>query len=121
MPKRLIFVYNADDSFLSMATDFIHKIVKPETYQCSLCALTYGNVSMKKEWKSFLDSLNFDVEFIYKTAFQNKSKFSGIPVPCIVLVENDTQNVLIEATEMNSLSSLEELIRVLEAKLYTKS
>ena len=118
MPKKLIFVYNADDSFLSKATDFIHKIVKPETYQCSLCALTYGNVSMKKEWKTFLDSLDYEVAFIYKTAFHNKSKFSGMPVPCILLDDNNVQKVLIAATEMNSLSSLEELIRVLEAKLY---
>ena len=53
MNKKIIFIYNADDSFSSKAIDFIHKIVNPETYQCSLCTLTYGNVSMKNDVSPF--------------------------------------------------------------------
>ncbi|MGI8952546.1 MAG: hypothetical protein ACR2FN_13295 [Chitinophagaceae bacterium] len=51
--STLIFVYNADADLFSTLTDFAHKILSPSTYQCKLCALTYGNISMKQEWKFF--------------------------------------------------------------------
>ena len=67
--QQLIFVYNADSGWFNSLTDAVHKMVSPSTYQCSLCALTYGNVSMKKEWREFIESLPFDVLFLYKDEF----------------------------------------------------
>ena len=49
---RLLVVYNADSGILNALGHAVHKLVKPETYPCSLCAITYGAVSMRKEWKS---------------------------------------------------------------------
>ena len=50
----LLFVYNADSGKLNALKDAIHKVVKPSTYPCSLCTVTYGNLGMKRTWKTFI-------------------------------------------------------------------
>jgi len=50
-PASLIFDYNAPDGLGAALIDAVHKIVAPESYPCSLCAVTYGAVSMKRRWK----------------------------------------------------------------------
>jgi len=50
---KIIFVYNADSSVFAQVSDAVKKIVAPGTYQCNLCRITYGAVSMKDEWKTF--------------------------------------------------------------------
>jgi hypothetical protein len=49
--------------------DSIHKLVSPSTYDCDLCAITYGAVSMNKEWRAYLKALPFDVHFFHKPDF----------------------------------------------------
>jgi hypothetical protein len=51
---RLILVYNADSGVLNMVKDAVWKVLQPSTYPCSLCALTYGWVSMHERWRRFL-------------------------------------------------------------------
>jgi len=52
--SKLIFVYNADSGLLNAMKDWAHKIVSPETYPCSLCALTYDNLGMRRPWREFI-------------------------------------------------------------------
>ena len=61
--QKLIFVYNADSGFLNTLGDFAHKIVRPSTYPCNLCAVTFGNLGMKMEWKKFVNSLDVNLTF----------------------------------------------------------
>jgi len=49
MSDKLIFVYNADSGLLKGIKDLIHKNVSPDTYPCSLCAVTYDNFDMRRE------------------------------------------------------------------------
>ena len=56
--QTLIFVYNANSSVFSQITDYVHKITSPQTYQCNLFKLTYDNLGMKKEWKTFIQSFH---------------------------------------------------------------
>ncbi len=67
--KKLVFVYNAGSDLFSSVADMAHKIFSPATYQCHLCALTYGNFHVKKDWKAFIDSLPVESVFIYKDQF----------------------------------------------------
>ena len=62
---QLIFVYNAKRGIDNKVLDFLHKSLSPSTYQCELCAMTYVHLSMKKEWKSFIESLPISVMFYY--------------------------------------------------------
>jgi len=61
---KIIFVYNADAGFMSGVMDSLHKAISPETYECALCALTYGLLTMDKTWRAYLQSLPFNAVFI---------------------------------------------------------
>ena len=72
--RQLVFVYNADSGLFGTATDFTHKILSPSTYRCRLCALTYGNFTIKDEWKSFIAQLPFSITFLHKNDFMKTSQ-----------------------------------------------
>ena len=44
--RSLILVYNADSGFFNALADSAHKLLSPSTYDCRLCALTYGAIQM---------------------------------------------------------------------------
>jgi len=46
----IIFVYNADSGPINGLKDYFYKIIKPETYECNLCAVTFGNFLVKSIW-----------------------------------------------------------------------
>ena len=46
--KELIFIDNAKSGLVNEMIDFAHKIVSPETYDCNLCAISYGTFTKKK-------------------------------------------------------------------------
>lgn len=106
---RLIFVYNAGSDLFSTVTDFVHKIVSPSTYQCSLCALTYSNLEMKKEWKTFIERLDAETEFLYKDELKRKYNESDIELPAILYLDNNSIGQLIQADEINSCKNFEML------------
>jgi hypothetical protein len=56
-------------------TDFAHKMLSPSTYECQLCALTYGSFSMKQKWKSFIESLPIKTVFFIKMNLKSSIKF----------------------------------------------
>lgn len=115
----LLFVYNASSDPVSVVMDFAHKIASPSTYQCRLCALTYGNFTMKKDWKKFIQSLNFPVEFEHKDGAARK--YPGLradSLPAAYLVERDKSlKPFISSEEMNTLTDLEELEKLVRTKL----
>ncbi|QCR22458.1 GTPase [Pontibacter sp. SGAir0037] len=116
MEPKLLFVYNAETGLFNKMTDFAHKIISPATYACSLCALTYGNFTIKQEWAAFLRQLPLRVEFIYK----NDWKFSHIHnhYPLVGLHASDgSLQLLLEAEELNELKSLKQLMLRLDQVL----
>jgi hypothetical protein len=97
---QLIFVYNAQRGPAHKILDFLHKSISPATYQCDLCALTYGHFSMKKEWKSFIESLPLSAQFYYREDLQAHLPGSDYALPCVLLVKQDMPALLISAEEM---------------------
>ena len=67
---ELIFVYNADSGILNLLKDAAHKMLRPETYPCSLCALTYGAVSEKRLWREFRKGDGRNMRFLHKDEFE---------------------------------------------------
>lgn len=53
-------------AIFNILTDFAHKAISPATYNCNLCALTYGTFARKQEWADYIKSLPLEVEFIYR-------------------------------------------------------
>ncbi len=109
MPKQFIFVYNADAGILNMAADWLHKIVSPKTYPCSLCALTYGHFGEKKEWRQFLEELSIDAVFLHKDEFEEQYPGVVFELPCVLVKENDHLSEALSASDMNTMKTLSEL------------
>ena len=114
----LILVYNADGGLLRAARDAVHKLVSPETYPCSLCALTYGAVSMRREWRRFLKKTGSPVLFLYRDELRADLDSRDIPLPAILVGSESTMpEVLVSAAELNALPDLGALITLIEARL----
>jgi len=116
MMKKLIFAYNADSGIVPGIIDTIHKFVKPETYQCNLCGITYGVTGMKKEWKAFIKSLNVSVEFLHRDEFALEYGVTNVELPAAFLKKEKIE-LLISAEEMNSCENVEDLKDLVTKKL----
>ena len=114
----LIFIYNANGGVLSALGDMVHKIVSPATYPCSLCALTYGAVSMRGEWRRFLDGIGLPSLFLYRDEFRSDLDMRDLALPAILLGgEAPVPQVLVSADELDVLPDLPALIALIEARL----
>ena len=71
---RLIFVYNADSGLGNAMLDSMHKIVSPQTYDCQLCALTFGVFTEKEQWKNFRETSEISMEFLHKDEITSDKK-----------------------------------------------
>ena len=114
----MIFVYNADSGLFSTVTDFAHKIISPDTYECNLCKLTYGNFAMKNEWRDFLESLESEKVFLHRDEF--KKQFPQIDetvFPCVFILKDGQTQLLLNAEEINRVSDIAELKNIIMGKL----
>jgi len=115
---RLILVYNADGGLLNALKDSAHKIVSPATYPCSLCALTYGWVSMRARWRRFLASLPHTKAFHHRDDFALAFPGLAVPLPTILLAEGrGPPRVLVSAPELDALPDVQALIALVEERL----
>lgn len=116
MEQQLIFVYNADSGLFNSLNNFAHKIFSPSTYQCNLCALTYGNFLMKQEWKNFIESLPVQTVFLHKDEFINQYKIN-VTLPAVFMLNDKLINEVITADEINNCNSLDELQNLIILKM----
>jgi len=114
--KKLIFVYNADGDIASSLIDAVHKIVKPSTYKCNLCMITYGAVSMKKEWRDFINNLGIIVEFLHKDEFEKNYGIMKGKFPA-AYVSGDKLKLIITAEEINRCKDLDDLKELVSKKV----
>lgn len=125
--KKLIFVYNADSGgFFSGFKDTLHKTFRKSTYQCNLCAVTFGAFGMKKEWKTFVNNLDvpvefkkkdkFKFEFLHKDEFNEKYNVADAKFPSAYLLDKTGLEVFITQEEMNAVKSIDELKELVNQK-----
>lgn len=116
--NKLIFVYNADSSVFAQVSDAIKKIATPDKYQCNLCMVTYGTVSMKDEWKEFLGTLSCEKEFLHRDEFHEKfPEWKEEKLPVIFITQNDILNILISSEEINKQKNITDLKNIISAKI----
>lgn len=116
MKQQLIFVYNADSGLFNSLNDFAHKIISPSTYQCNLCMLTYGNFSMKQDWKHFIQQLPADTMFLHKNEFKKTYRLKT-DLPAVFMQQDNALLMLIPGKEINNCRSLQQLKDLVSAKL----
>ena len=118
-PERsLLLVYNADSGFFNALTDSAHKMFSPSTYECRLCALTYGAVQMHLEWAVFLRSLPLSVSFLHRDEFRSQFATVKTDLPAVFLVSRARTHLLIGAAEIKQCKSLKDLEELLQSQAY---
>lgn len=103
--RQLLFVYNATAGLGHALLDSVHKVLSPHTYPCTLCGLTYGLISMRPEWKEFLQQLPLPARFLYRDQLPaTYPQLVGQPLSAI-FIEDEAGRVtpLITAAEMQPL------------------
>lgn len=119
---ELILVYNAESGFFNAFKDGLHKIVSPSTYQCNLCALTYGRINMKEEWKAFIEDLGVPSEFLHRDDFLKKLESHphdvvNVEFPAIFLNKDGKIGLLIAQNEINQCKTLKDLMDLITRNL----
>ena len=112
---KLIFVYNANSGKLNTLFDIAHKIVRPETYSCSLCSLTHGAFKEKKIWSDFKESTEVEMVFLHKDEFEimYEKQFS---YPIILKEEKELEE-FISTEQLESLEDENHLISLLKERI----
>ena len=115
---RLVVVYNANAGLLAGAKDSLHKLFAPATYPCSLCALTYGLIGMRREWRSFLGGIGAACVFHHRPDFRAAyPQAANWPLPLIAIEQDGAIAELITAAELAALPDLAALIALAQARL----
>ena len=115
---ELLIVYNANSGPFAALADALHKAISPATYSCSLCAVTYGPVAMRGEWRRFLDSLPLAKRFYHRDDFAAAYPGLTIALPAILLREGaEAPRVLVLAEELDESRDLTSLIELLRQRL----
>jgi hypothetical protein len=109
----LVFVYNADSGVFNTLADAAHKIFSPRTYACNLCALTYGAVRMRGEWREFLEGLGRPLEFLHADELAARYGLKGVPLPAVFTKEGGGLRVLAGADSVNACRTLDDLKRLI--------
>ena len=113
---ELIFIYNAKSGLVNEFLDFAHKIVSPSTYNCNLCAISYGNFTMKKKWSDYISSLPVRSTFTYKDKVSEYG-YNNIELPSIIFRNGSRSKVIISSEEINKLKKIDQLINILSDRL----
>lgn len=120
MKSKLIFVYNADSGLFSKLTDFAHKKLSPDTYQCNLCFLTYGDINMKESWREFINALPLSTSFLHKDEFHKLyHELKHTELPAVFLSKIAAFNQIITAKEINACDDLEQLMDLVRKRILT--
>lgn len=114
---KLLFVYNANSGLFSAVMDSAHKVLSPDTYECNLCKLTYGNFKAKKTWIDFLKVLNIEKTFLHKNDFEKKYPNKKISYPIILIEDNGNLEIFLDTEALNKVKELDELIEIIQKKL----
>jgi hypothetical protein len=116
--RKIIFIYNAESGLINAVRDYFHKKRSPETYQCNLCMQTFGGISMKKEWKSYIKELEIDTEFLHRDEFEEKYNITDAKYPSAYLKKGTNElKLFVTQAEMDAVKSLDELKELINKKL----
>jgi len=114
---ELIMVYNAKSGLKNAVLDSLHKMVSPSTYQCDLCALTYGNFSEKAIWKKFRKEINMKISFYHIDEFEAKFGKHNYIYPVALRYHEQRFETLISHEAFKTFKNTEELITNVESMI----
>lgn len=119
--QKLIFIYNADSGLRNLIVDGAHKILSPKTYECSLCAITFGAFTEDSIWKKFRNETRLQMDFLHRDEFNKAyaSKFGHkFTFPIVLGETNKGLEVFIRTEELYRLETAEGLIALLKERSF---
>jgi hypothetical protein len=114
---QLVFVYNADAGLASAALDWLHKIVSPRTYACSLCGVSYGHLGMRPEWREFIGTLDMPVRFAYRDRWATETAEAGDPPALWVVYAHGRREQRMRRADFDACASLDAMMAAVRAAL----
>ena len=115
---KLVIVYNANAGLMAGAMDSLHKLFAPASYSCKLCALTYGLVSMRGEWRRFLDGLGVETIFHHRPDFRTAYPAAADwPLPLIAVADESGMRQLVSAADFDGIADLPALMALVRERL----
>ncbi len=116
--SRILFVYNADSGRMAQLKDYVHKIVAPQTYPCSLCQITYGNLGMRRAWRRFVVDLPLTAVFLHRDELAGRyATLLAESLPAVFVDESGDISPLVTAEELNETPDLPVLQTLVAARL----
>lgn len=117
-PDALVFVYNANAGKIAGIMDTLHKTLSPATYDCQLCAVTFGAFSMRGEWRDWLKAQAWEAEFYHRPDFRaDWPDHTKAPLPAIFRRDGNMLSLLISADAFQALDSVNALANAIEESL----
>lgn len=117
-PDALVIVYNADEGLGAALFDAVHKLVRPDTYTCDLCVITYSAVLMRGPWRDWLKAQPFVHEFYHRQDFTRAfPALAHLPLPAILRRDGDELALLLGPDDMRADMAVAELIAAVEGAL----
>lgn len=115
---KLIQVYNADGDKVSVLLGAIHKVVSPSTYECSLCSLTHGALTMKSRWREFLASLDAEAVEYHRDEFAKAFPGYTVQFPALLIqFAEERPAVLVTAIGLNATKDIDDLVDLVRVRL----
>ncbi len=112
--RRIVFVYNADSPLLAQLKDYVHKLVAPDTYPCSLCRITYGNLGMKRAWRRFAQELPHAAVFLHRDELAEAyPHLMELELPAVFMDEGGDITHLVAAADLDQtldVTALQDLV-----------
>lgn len=113
----LIFVYNATAGIAAGMMGSVHKLLRPATYACGLCAITHGVLRMDPKWKAWLKSQQFATVFHHRPDFRAAYPTIQIDLPAILVDCGAGPEVLVDAADFADIDDVDTLIATIERRL----
>jgi hypothetical protein len=117
---KLIFIYNANSGKLNLYKDIAHKIFSPQTYPCSLCAITFGVLKENESWKKFREKSDLTMEFHHIDEFTTKYRSKWLKkfeFPVILAENREDLEVFISREELDAMKDSQQLIERIQTRL----
>ncbi len=116
--SSLLFVYNADNDFLSLLKDMALKLTKPDNTSCQLCNLTYSVFGMRKNWREFIDGLDITCESLHKNELiAQHAELSNVALPAVFMKTDHDIKLWLSADELNACHTLIDLRELMTDRL----
>lgn len=114
---KLLFIYNANSGPLNALWDIGHKLIRPSTYPCNLCAITYGTFTERKHWKHSRDKSPIDMVFYHKDEFERQFPNVKIIYPSVLKLEGHLLSTVLTPEVINDIHDIETLVERLKLNI----